>query len=102
MKGLPLQDVDAPMELVDQDPRGSLDLAPTMTVTPNLLGATLSVSQSHPLSDTPVKVHRRREIGEYREALSKSHTQAHQEIHEIKVDAAQNVKALLKNQREGF
>ena len=59
------------MELVDQYPRGSLDLALAMMVTP-LLGATLSTTQSHPLSDTPVKVHLGREIGEYKEALTQS------------------------------
>ena len=104
MQGLPIQDVDAPMELLDQNPRGGqVNIVTTMIVTPNLLGATLSLpSQSHPLLDTPVKVHLRREIGEYREALSQYHTQATHETHDMKVDAASKVKALLKNQMDGF
>ena len=106
IQGLTIQDVDVPMELLDQNPRGGLvDIVTTMIVAPNtnLLGATLSLpSQSHPLSDTPVKVHLRREIGECREALPQSHTLAAQEIHDMKVDAASKVTALLKNQRDGF
>ncbi len=58
--------------------------------------------QAHPLADTPVKVHLRMEIGEYKEALIQSQTQVHQEIHEVKVDAGNKARALLKDQRQSF
>ena len=109
------EDVDVPMEQVDiRSQGGQIDIVTRMIVTPaevvasreasrNPQGATHTIpSQSHPLSDTPVKVHLRREVGEYKEALRQSHTRATEEIHEFKVDAASKVKALLKNQRDGF
>ena len=83
------QDVDVPM--VGQGTLGSSDLALAQ-----------QSAQSHPLADTLVKVHLRREIGEYKEALTQSQTQARQEIHEVKVDAGNKVKALLKDQQANF
>ena len=71
-----IEEVDAPMELVDLHSQGGqVDIVTTMIVNPgtssNLLGATLSApSQPHPLSESPVKVHLRREIREYQEAVS--------------------------------
>ena len=70
------QDVDVPMEQVGIGPQGGqIDIVTRMIVTPadvvaaregsrNPTGATLATSQSHPLSDTPVKVHLRKEVGE--------------------------------------
>ena len=55
-----------------------------------------------PPSDTPVKVHLRRKVGEYKEALQQSHIRAAEEIREYSVDAASKVNSLLKNQRGGF
>ena len=62
--------------MVGLEARGSTDLAPAPQPV-----------QAHPLADTPVKVHLRRELGEYKEALIQSQTQVHREIHEVKVDA---------------
>ena len=108
------EDVDVPMEHVGFGPQGGqIDIVTRMIVTPadvvaaregslHPTGATLATSQSDPLSDTPVEVHLRKEVGEYKEALRQSHTRATEEIHEFKVDAASKVKALLKNPRDGF
>ena len=108
------QDVDVPMEQVGIGPQvGQIDIVTRMIVTPadvvaaregslNPTGAALATSQSHPLSDTPVKAHHLNEVGEYKEALRQSHTRATEEIHEFEVDAASKVKALLKSQRDGF
>ena len=84
------QEVDVPM--VGQGVRGSSDLAPAHQLE----------AQSHPLADTLVKVHLRKEVGEYREALIQSQTMVHQEIHYAKVDACNKAKALLKDQRHSF
>ena len=109
-----VEDVDVPMEQAGLGPQGGqIDIVTRMVVTsvdvlasreglPGMPGATRTTSQSHPLSDTPVKVHLRREVGEYKEALQQSHIRATEELREYSVDAASKVKSLLKNQRDGF
>ena len=109
-----VEDVDVPMEQAGLGPQGGqIDIVTRMIVTPadavasreglpGLPWATRAASQSHPLSDTPVKVHLRREVEEYKEALQQSHIRATEELREYSVDAASKVKSLLKNQRDGF
>ncbi len=109
-----VENVGVPMELAGLGPHGGqIDIMTRMMVTladivaarEGVLiprGATLTTSQSHPLSDTPVKVHLRREVGEYKEALQQSQIRATEELREYSVDAASKVKSLLKNQRDGF
>ena len=103
-----VENVDVPMEQAGLGPQGGqIDIVTRMIVTPAevvaaregmpiLQGATRTASQSHPLSDTPVKVHLRREVGEYKEALQQSHVRATEELREYSVDAASKVKSLLK------
>ena len=85
-----VKDVDVPMEQAGLGPQGGqIDIVTRMIVTPadvvasreglpGMPGATRTTSQSHPLSDTPVKVHLRREVGEYKEALQQSHVRGTQ------------------------
>ena len=90
----PVQDIDVE---VGQRARGSSDLVPTHD--PRL---DLAQAQHENMADTPEKAQLRGQVSELVDALQYEETNAHHEIHEVKVDACNKFKALLTDQRESF
>ena len=94
----PLQDMD--VEISD-GARGSTDLVPGP---PIVLGSDLDLVQvKHEITaDIPEKSRFRQLVSDLVDALQYEENKVHQEIHEVKVDAGEKVKAILKDQQANF
>ena len=90
----PVQDMDVE---VGERARGSSDVVPTHD--PRL---DLAQAQPENTADTSEKARLRRQDSDLVDALQYEENKVHQEIHEVKVDAGEKVKALLKDQRANF
>ena len=82
---------------VGEGARGSADIVPTPALR-------LDMAQVNPekVVDTPEKAHLRRQVSDLVDALQYEGNKVHQEIHEVKVDAGNKVKALFKDQQANF
>lgn len=94
----PLQDMD--VEISD-GARGSTDLVPGPPV---VFGPNTEFDQvKHDrTADTPEKSRLRQHVSDLVDALQYEENKVHQEIHEVKVDAGEKVKAILKDQQANF
>ena len=84
---------------ISEGARGTTDLVPGPPVT---FGQDLVQVPDEITADTPEKSRLRKQVSDLVDALQCEENKVHQEIHEVKVDAGEKVKALLKDQQANF
>ena len=78
---------------ISEGARGSTDLVPGPPV---MFGQDLVQVPNEITADTPEKSRLRKQVSDLVDALQYEENKVHQEIHEVKVDAGEKVKAFLK------
>ena len=84
---------------INEGARGSTDLVPGPPV---MFGQDLVQVRDEITADTPEKSQLRKQVSDLVDALQYEENKVHQEIHEVKVDAGEKVKAVLKDQLANF